>query len=86
MFYKSMALRDFTEVVLQMLTLVEKEDDELKLNLTKILEDSQYKAPEMKAIAWKQVQLCLQHRFDHLKKDELPNWAVEMLKVWTNKV
>ena len=80
-----MALRDFTEVVLKMLTFIE-EGDELKLNLTKILEDYQYKAPELQMVAWKQVQLSLQQRFDHLKKDELPSWAVEMLKVWTNKV
>jgi hypothetical protein len=80
-----MALRDFTEVVLKMLSFIE-EGDELKLNLTKILEDYQYKAPEMKHVAWKQVQLSLQRRFDHLRKeDELPSWAVEMLKVWTNK-
>ena len=80
-----MALRDFTEVVLQMLTFIE-EGDELKLNLTKILEEYHYKAPEMNMVAWKQVQMSLQRRFDHLRKDELPSWAVEMLKVWTNKV
>ena len=80
-----MAQRDFTEVVLKMLTFIG-EGDELKLNLTKILEDYQYKAPEMKGVAWKQVQLSLQRRFDHLRKDELPSWAIEMLKVWTNTV
>jgi hypothetical protein len=79
-----MSERKFDVVLATMLTLVP-EDDELKLQLTKILQKSAYKAPEQMFQCWEQVQDCLECRFGIIKKDEIPEWESKLLKVWTNK-
>jgi hypothetical protein len=79
-----MSTRNFITVITQMLNFVP-EDDDLKDNLTKILDRYPYKAPEIRITSWQEVQSCLIHRFSEIKPDELPEWASKMLKVWKNE-
>ena len=74
--------RDFAKVVIKMLSCIP-EDDQLKKPLQKILEQSAYKAPELK-YGWEEVQECLINRFGEIKIDEQEDWIKKCLNVWKN--
>jgi len=74
--------RNFTEVVIKMLSYIPN-DDPLKEPVKKILEKSGYKAPELK-YGWEEVQECLINRFGVIKIDEQEEWIKKCLNIWTN--
>ena len=78
----SKTTRDFAKVVTKMLSCIP-EDDELYESLTKILEKSAYKAPELR-YGWEEAQECLINRFGEIKIDDQPDWIKKCLNVWKN--
>ena len=78
----SKTTRNFAEVVIKMLSFIP-DDDKLYESLTKILEKSAYKAPEIK-YGWEEVQECLINRFGVIKIDEQPDWVKKCLNIWKN--
>jgi len=79
-----MAQRDFIITVTKMLSYIPG-NDELKQPLKKILEKFPYKAPELRIIAWTEVQECLEERFGEINIEEQDEWIQNCLNVWTNK-
>jgi hypothetical protein len=80
-----MAQRDFIITVTKMLFYIP-DDDELKQSLKKIIKKFSYKAPEIRIIAWQEVQECLIERFGEIKIEEQDEWIQNCLNVWTNKI
>jgi hypothetical protein len=74
--------RNFTEVVIKMLSCIP-DEDALKQPLKKILEKSGYKAPELK-YGWEEVQECLINRFGEINIDEQADWIKKCLNIWKN--
>ena len=74
--------RKFKDVINKMLPCIP-DDDELKQPLEKILEKSEYKAPELN-YGWEEVQKCLINRFGEIKIDEQADWVKKCLNIWKN--
>lgn len=74
--------RNFIEVVINMLSIIP-ENDILKESLINVLNNSKYKAPELK-YGWDEVQKCLINRFGKINIEEHPEWVKKCLNIWTN--
>ena len=79
-----MSNRDFVEVVDKMLPYIP-ENDELKPRLQKLSENYLYMAPEIVPRIWTLAHHEIMKRFDKTSAIDLPDWALAMLKIWSNK-
>lgn len=79
-----MSNRDFIEVVEKMLPYIP-ENDELKPRLQKLSEKYLYMAPEIASRIWGLAQDEIMKRFDKTSALDLPDWALTILKIWSNK-
>jgi len=79
-----MSNRDFVEVIDKMLPYIP-ENDELKPRLQKLAEKYLYMAPEIAPRIWGVAQDEMMKRFEKTSAVDLPDWALTVLKIWSNK-
>lgn len=79
-----MSNRDFIEVVEKMLPYIP-ENDELKPRLQKLADKYLYMAPEIAPRIWGLAQDEMMKRFEKTSAIDLPDWALTVLKIWSNK-
>ena len=79
-----MSNRDFVEVIDKMLPYIP-ENDELKPRLQKLAEKYLYMAPEIVPRIWGVAQDEMMKRFEKTSAVDLPDWALTVLKIWSNK-
>lgn len=76
--------RSFVEVVNRMLLHIP-EDDELKSRLQTLSDKYLYMAPEVEPQIWVIAQKDIMKRFDKTSALDLPNWALTILNIWSDK-
>ena len=79
-----MSNRDFVEVIDKMLPYTP-ENDELKPRLQKLADKYLYMAPEIAPRIWGLTQDEMMKRFEKTSALDLPDWALTILKIWSNK-
>ena len=79
-----MSNRNFVEVIDKMLPYIP-ENDELKPRLQKLAEKYLYMAPEIAPRIWGVAQDEMMKRFEKTSAVDLPDWALTVLKIWSNK-
>ena len=79
-----MSNRNFVEVIDKMLPFIP-ENDELKPRLQKLAEKYLYMAPEIAPRIWGLTQDEMMKRFEKTSALDLPDWALTVLKIWSNK-
>ena len=79
-----MSNRDFIEVVEKKLPYIP-ENDELKPRLQKLAGKYLYTAPEIAPRIWGLAQDEIMKRFEKTSALDLPDWALTILKIWSNK-
>ena len=79
-----MSNRDFVEVIDKMLPYIP-EHDELKPRLQKLADKYLYMAPEIAPRIWGLTQDEMVKRFEKTSALDLPDWALTVLKIWSNK-
>ena len=79
-----MSNRDFVEVIDKMLPYIP-ENDELKPRLQKLADKYLYMAPEIAPRIWGLTQDEMMKRFEKTSALDLPDWALTILKIWSNK-
>jgi len=79
-----MSNRDFVEVIDKMLPYIP-ENDELKPKLQKLADKYLYMAPEIAPRIWGLTQDEMMKRFEKTSALDLPDWALTVLKIWSNK-
>lgn len=78
-----MSNRDFIKVIEKMLPYIP-ENDELKPRLQKLADKYLYMAPEIAPRIWGLAQYEIMKRFDKTSAVDLPDWALTILKTWSN--
>ena len=79
-----MSNRNFVEVIDKMLPFIP-ENDELKPRLQKLADKYLYMAPEIAPRIWGLTQDEMMKRFEKTSALDLPDWALTVLKIWSNK-
>lgn len=79
-----MSNRNFVEVIDKMLPYIP-ENDELKPRLQKLADKYLYMAPEIAPRIWGLTQDEMMKRFEKTSAVDLPDWALTVLKIWSNK-
>jgi hypothetical protein len=60
------------------------DENQFKEDLVKVRDKASYTDPDMMYFIWEEAQLVITNKFKNM--EIMPDWCVEFINVWTNKI